>query len=49
MKNRYGHSIVFGAVALSSAMPLPPPSLNNLYTKTEMRLAYGGPFAVVEE
>ena len=47
MDNWHGHSIVVGAVALSSAVP--PPSLNNLYIKADKRLAYGGPFAVVEE
>ena len=30
-------------------MFIPLPTLNNIYIKTEMRLAYGGPFAVVEE
>lgn len=46
MKNLHGHIANVGAVALSSAVP--PPSLNNLYIKTEMRLADGGSFAVVE-
>ena len=47
MKNWHGHIANVGAVALSSAVP--PPSLNNVYIQTEMRLADGGPFAVAEE
>lgn len=47
MKNWHGHIANVGTVVLSSAVPLP--SLNNLYIKTDMQLAYGGPFAVTEE
>ncbi len=48
MKNWHGHIANVGTVVLSSAVP-PPPSLNNIYINTEMRLAEGGSFAVVEE
>ena len=29
-------------------MFIPPPSLNNVYIQTEMRLAYGGTFGVID-
>ena len=46
MDNWHGHSIVVGAVALSSAVP--PPSLNNIYKELTHSPAPGGAFVVEE-